>query len=501
MLFGAYTLFNSMPPSSPLFDTTQITKDDTGALKAGNPLAEPAVAIHAERESELMRSVYGHNLAYLDVQTYSSLTKGPVDQIDQDASSTWAKTLGEGIASQKTWMRDLQETMEGPLLGEGSIATQNSNQEWLWAGYSDSVQRVINMAAGGEAWQLPPTSTLAPTVAPVIPEYELRVFAQTQANHGNGFYQRFFSAVDPPSMVQSDGSVILPLTEAAHDRYRLYELTYGHTAFLTSNGPFASNSYVTKAGMVKEHYMLNELQRHYLTSPVDTIEYWHAGALRDFEQVLFATETVDTFRDPRIRLRFEDGLEVYLNHGPSSWTVAFDGTTYTLPEDGFVAGVPGSGLLAFSAAAPGTGGNRIDYCTAPERYTLFDGRGAVNSYGGLSSSNAHLTVVNHALNLTLTSDGAGNVQVQQGAPPALVGLELEPPALALSPADRTFVRVWARYANGAKRDVTKQVQWSSSNPSVFTINSGAALTTCGTGTATLTASFGGQSESTAVIVN
>src|SRR4029079_10061046 len=129
----------------------------------------------ANREANLVKTNYGINLAYLDIHTYGPPASAPDgDHIDQVAGSRWAKTVGQSIADQKQWMRDMTEDFDGPLLGEGSISTIGTNFEWLWAGYCDSVQRVINTGANGRAQLYPAGDPGAPTNWPVIPEFEMR---------------------------------------------------------------------------------------------------------------------------------------------------------------------------------------------------------------------------------------------------------------------------------------------------------------------------------------
>ena len=76
------------------------------------------------------------------------------------------------------------------------------------------------------------------------------------------------------------------------------------------------------------------------------------GTLRPFEEILFATETLDTFREAQIKITWANGLELYVNHATSAWTRTIQSITYTIPEDGFVAVQPSSGFVSFSAIAP-----------------------------------------------------------------------------------------------------------------------------------------------------
>ncbi len=57
-----------------------------------------------------------------------------------------------------------------------------------------------------------------------------------------------------------------------------------------------------------------------------------------------------------------------------------------------------------------------------------------------------------------------------------------------------------KFSNGTSQDITTQVTWNSSNTSVLTVNGGGLATPVSLGTATITASLGGLSESTTYVV-
>jgi hypothetical protein len=477
MQLGAYVQFAQMPPGATppsVYDPLHIARTETGAFKLslqnGAPLiATTASAIHADREMTLIKQDYGANLAYLDIQTYASPSRGADgDHVDQRASSPWARTLGKAIADQKAWMRGVQALVEGPLLGEGSIATQGSNLEWLWGGYCDSVQRVINTGAGKHANKIPAGDPKAITRWPVIPEFEWRVMNGLQANHGNGIYDRFFGPSDGPTMVDSNGNPKFPLTEAALDRYRIYEITYGHASFFMSNGPQAGSvsNMLELADMAKEYYLVNELQRRFYAVPVRAINYMHQGALKPFERVLYQTKTTDSFRDPRMQIVFQGGLVIYLNHSTSAWSVPGPAGSYTLPEDGWLAYAP-DGFVAFSGIAPGSGGSRIDYCYAPARWEMLDGRGAVSSFGGINTGSVkRFKAQNFVHNRSVQESSNGTLTTTQGVAPAVVKVELVGGPLVTSRGERKPLRAIASFANGAWRDVTMLVQWSTDDLTV-----------------------------------
>jgi hypothetical protein len=518
LLLAAYTTFSSMPPppNGPppdTYDTSHIARSNTGAMKlatqTGLPLvAESAMGQHARREASLLKGLYSANMGYLDVTTYSSPSKGADgDHTDQMSTTPWAKDLQQACNARRGWMQGMQETFQGPLLGEGSLATQGSNLEFLWPGACDSVQRVINTGSGKTANKMPAGDPQATTNWQVIPEFEYRVMAPKQANHGNGFGDRFFGPSDGPTMFDSAAlQPIFPFTEPALDRYRAYEMTYGHTSYFQTNGPLNGvGNVIYLADMLKEYYLCNALQSHYLGSPLDEIKYMYQGSLQTFEQVLFQTETTDTFRNAQLRLHFQDGLTVYVNHAAANWPVVIGSATYTIPEDGFFAYVPPlapNSFVAFSAIAPTTSGHRIDYCYAPGQWEMMDGRGQVSAYGNLSTGGyKYLAVKNFVYDRTLTEQGLnGLIQIANGTPPTLTSVEVQPSALTLAALERRGMKAIAHYSNGSFRIVTTLVSWTTGNPSIARINPGAALTALRPGQTTVGAgSFQGVAVTPATL--
>jgi len=508
-LLAVYTSFSTMPvtASSSVYNTGHIARTDTGQYKNSYQLGTPSLGttasgIHARREALSLKQNYGLNAAYLDIQTYATPSRGANgDHLDQTAGSPWAQTLHDAIVDEKTWMRDSTDIYQGPMFGESSIATFDSNAEWMWGGYCDSTQRVINAGGGLAASDQPLNDPHSPTLWPVIPEFELRVMSRLQASHGNGLYDRFFSRSDT-GMTYSTGQPIYPLSEAALDRYRLYELTYGHTSYFVTTGPYNLNGNMIRyADMLKEYYLVRALQTRYLESPVATIQYVYQGALWNFEHILFQTETTDTFRNPQMRITFENGLEMYLNHSTTNWVVTVGGVLYTIPEDGFVATQPTTSFVAFSAVPPTTGGHRIDYCFAPGEYEFFDGRNFVNAYGNIDTNNLRrVKVDNFVRGLSVKELGNATIEVTNGIAPSVTSIDIVG-STDIVPGDRKATRAIAHYNNGAFRDVTSLVDWSSSNSAVATINEGGALIGATAGqTAISTTNFQGVASTPLTVV-
>ena len=452
-------------------------------------LGTAAQAFHSEREHDLMASTYNVGATFIDSMLAGTPSLAPFgDYVDEVAGSPHGKTLAGAIRQQKGWVDRARELVGGPMLGEGSIANSVTNTEWLWAPYVDSVQRHINTGSGfPEASLIPANSPRAVTAWPVIPEFEVEVMRKLQANHGNGFYNRFFGPVDGPEFVMPNGRPVTPITKPMFDRYRAYEITYAHTPYIqNTSSSTRPDGVVLHPGLVGEYYFMVELSRRYFAADLSGIFYEHAGAMQTFEQIYAATGTTDSFIDPRIQLDYGT-LDIYINHGSSAWTRQVDGVTYEIPEDGWVAFDSTDDFLAFSARPAGVA-TRIDYVFAPGRYEAFDGRGLVNGFGGIVTGAPGdvglMQIRNFALNRTIhqanqfvNPDGSysPSIVTVQGPANPVTSVEINLREVSMDDGGWTGAQAIARFSNGAWRDVTTLVNWSSSDTTRATIDKSGAI--------------------------
>jgi hypothetical protein len=496
ILLGAYNAFNCLPATAPgsVQDLTQVVRDAAGNPKTyfgmGFPLlGVEASGLHAKAESAALAEL-GANAVYLDIQTYGSISKGPDGgHLDQTANSPWAKTHRQGYAAQKAWFEEMRKTLDGPLLGEGSIAQANANMEWLYYGYVDSVQRCVNTGGSMDGWEYPAGSPEAPTNWPIIPEYEWRVAAKNQVNHGNGFYHRFFGPSDGLTVVEGDGTPIYPLTQDALDLYHAFTITYGHAGFAITEGVHSgSQGYVTHASAAQTYFMTNALQSLYFNTPISKIEYRHNGIWKTFEEVIFATESLESFRNVAVRLSFQNGLKIYVNHNKNgNLAITENGVNYTLPKKtGWWAGL-GDWLVAFSAIPPGTNSKRIDYCRATGQYEYFNGRGAVSGYGGITTTDKRSKWRVTPMNLTVTEDAAGKLASVMDLPPGFAGIQILPGDVDLAIGERAGLKAVAKFSNGGLLDVTMLLKWESTKPGVVSVTDSGIVTAKAKGNAKIVA--------------
>lgn len=494
-LLGAYQAYNCLPPTAPaqVSNAAQLVKDSSGNTKPYLQLGFPLVGVEAAGQRALAEGQamvdLGMNAAYLDIHTYGSISKGPDgDHLDQSASSPWAKTNRVAFLSQKSWFDEMRTLTQGPLMGEGSIGTPNTNMEFLYYGVVDSVQRVINTGAGKQSIEFPAGSLSTPTLWPIIPEYEWRVAARHQVNHGNGFYDRFFHVGDGPAIVNpTTKKVITPLTQEARDLYQAMALAYGHAGFIMTNGTQTptAQGYLTHATAADTYFLTNALQPFLFISPTIAIHYYYQGAWRTFEQILFQAESINPFRQIPVAITLASGARVYVNNGPSSLTVTVEGLTYVLPpRTGWIANVPGW-VLAFSAIPPTTGGKRIDYVKAAGQYEYLNGRGNVTSYGSLSTPHKRLVYKVHTAGISVIENASGVLETTTSTPPTMATIFVLPTAAQLEVGDRSGVRAMAYYSNGSFRDVTTLYKWTTSNPQIAEVNNSGVVVARAVGNVTI----------------
>jgi uncharacterized protein YjdB len=127
-----------------------------------------------------------------------------------------------------------------------------------------------------------------------------------------------------------------------------------------------------------------------------------------------------------------------------------------------------------------------------------------------SSSNAAVAKVSHSGMVTAVAAGLATITATQGSisgetiltvtPLTLSSISVTNPNQSMPAGVTQQFRATGIYSEGTISDITTQVTWSSSNPSVATVNSSGLVTAVETGTATITATFGGISGNTVLKV-
>lgn len=89
------------------------------------------------------------------------------------------------IIAYKRLFLSTRQTFQGPVLGEGASGSPSYRYDSYYAGYVDSVQATLSYK--GEPYDPDYRGTEL-----IMPDYAQTVLRTKQANHGMGFYSRFF---------------------------------------------------------------------------------------------------------------------------------------------------------------------------------------------------------------------------------------------------------------------------------------------------------------------
>jgi PKD repeat protein len=134
---------------------------------------------------------------------------------------------------------------------------------------------------------------------------------------------------------------------------------------------------------LRAYYQITaDLQPQFATAGSVDVGYLSGASFVDLKQAII--DNVD-FSNPRLRILYDNGLEIYANHNDTDWVYSVAGVTFTIPKDGWVAYNSQTGYLNFSAQPAGYG-YRFDYVVYPGKYEMIDGRGASTSYGSITGT-------------------------------------------------------------------------------------------------------------------
>jgi hypothetical protein len=368
---GMYTYYHYYPEenkfgeANPLFNPNDATKNRDGTLKYQSPdtkqhwMAPDASLYYGQLVEQEIQDLYHINLAYED----STSGQTPhASLLSQYAPDGHVDNIRDGIIAYKYHFLQSKGIHSGPYLGEGTLVASNPGHvtfDTLHAGYVDALERHLGLPEGQNNNYF------------VIPDYELRVVKPHLVGLAFGFPQRFVSSS-------------YPIPEDKYDELLATVITYGHANYMTSNGIVGdSGDYITEGDEVRSHYMLSDsLQPLYLSSDVDQILYWNGSSYVDLSQAF--KDSMDLV-NPRIRITYQNGLVIYVNHSDTPWTVTAAGTSFLLEKNAWVASHPGTGLLEFSAIPSGYS-NRFDYVSYPNRFEMIDCRGNPTTYGTISAT-------------------------------------------------------------------------------------------------------------------
>ena len=388
---GAYRLGYNITeqtgvPGSPVYNT--------------RVMAPRRAPLQWEREAKVMVDDYGVNASYYDVMTITApdliatalgLNVGGV--ISQESKSPNDQTLKDAIASYKALFAAGSSRSGGPVVGEGSFGNFETRFDSFYAGYLDATYRTLSTIEQDGSG-----STFAEK-RPLMVDYELEVNHDRMFGFGMGQYARFF---DPSAGAQ------IPLPDPALEKLRAVQISYGHNGyFLTSSTQVAGTDFLTRAQRVKEYYTMQSLSAEWATAKVTDIAYRAPAGGAPW---LSLTEALNTpgfdFVRPVLRVRWNNGLEVFVNHSGQNITAL----GYQLPPYGWAAENPDTGYVNLSILEPTTG-TRVDIVRCAD-YELADGNGVAFDAGLAIGMTTELTVRNHIYGKTLAELADGSISVQ-----------------------------------------------------------------------------------------
>lgn len=269
----------------------------------------------AKTQSPEIHQRYGTNANYLDVHS----AVPPWFHVDHRAGEEGAGTFAQvRNAHQRLWQFE-RDTHGGPVFGEG-------NTHWFWSGMLDGVE-----AQFGSGWPANQGQT-----APLMVDFDLLRMHPLQANHGMGYYERWWK--------DATWSGIAPL--AVLDQYRMQEVAYGHTGFL------AGSTWNKLPLAWLEHHLVGPVSAAYAGDRPSRIEYrvnrqWVNGDLAAKEGEW-----------NQVRVTYSRGLVVTANSGNSKLNIG----DLVLPPNGWHA--QGRNLTAWTALR---NGQWADYSETPTR--------------------------------------------------------------------------------------------------------------------------------------
>ncbi len=466
-------------------------------------------------------------------------------EIDHTKGSTKGQSIGENILARAKLFSDGRTIMQGPLFSENAHWRSVQYESYM-AGLLDGVNRKIAIpwVSNGDPEGLPPHSNYF-----VLPDYELRhVQPKSAGFYGMGYEEQF----------KPKGAGLL--TESWADEWYSTIVTYGHSGHILFNGDETNTAYWTREATVKSYYLLSGLQSMYHLRPVEIIEYFpnpSGPGISLSELVKSNVGSMDCadLCAPRLHIRYRyggvsgqdssAGLDLWVNHAETDWTLPtyVAGLLLTLPSNGFVAYSDpvfhGTGLFAYTGYHPDTYDpgatppvkDRVEYVLVPGQYEMLDRRGKDQTFPSLASGSQPfpdsamlseaaatfsaaglgasaidnaLFVSNHVHGMRLYAYDSNIFDFQGTTPgdlsnPVVVGLEVSPmdsTALTIAAPERGLTAKVV-YDNGARRTVTSLATWSSSNPTVASVNVNGVVARriSAGGPITISASYGGFSGS------
>ncbi len=283
-----------------------------------------AIMKYAREQSPEIHKRYDTTAGYLDVHSCVPLWF----HVDQRAGEPDAGSLQSVWKTHRELWQFERDTHGGPETGEG-------NGHWPWSGWLDGVE-----AQFGTGW--PGSQGLT---APLLVDFNLLRVHPLQINHGQGYYERWYSHTTP----WGEG---VPL--AIFDQYRMQEIAFGHIGFL-------GHDYWRKPNIAwLEQHLVPPVSSRHATEKIRDIAYNIGGKWLDATEATkrgIAAKLAPMENFGRVRIVYENGLTIIAN----SVTNDFAADGWTLPQFGWIATNKN-----FSAGTVRRDGVTVDFVNSPD---------------------------------------------------------------------------------------------------------------------------------------
>lgn len=350
-LFGMYTYFVDLFPTSQYWDENHVALDSSGRLLRGWWYGGFAVKMNdasamAAQVCKLIKELYPVDFAYFDIGT----VVGPsAYNLDFEAGVPGAGMARADMLANADLAAEIHKDI-GPISSEGY-------HRWFYAGLSDIDYATLMHRSEDQ------------TPAQVMPlvDFDLLKIHPFELGAMMGFDpQMFVSDARWHELLKDDGKGLAPI---GFYQFVSASLAYGHMAAL-------GYDYVPPLSRIIQLYALMQgVQTQYLTQQAKTISY------SDGERFYPTSDALrrNIVRQGRVRVEYDNGLIVQVNYNPDNpWTVQAAGKSFNLPPYGWVIEKPDT-ILAYSALRDG---HRVDVVQCPH-YIYINSSGATFRDGDL----------------------------------------------------------------------------------------------------------------------
>ncbi|MGL6226911.1 MAG: hypothetical protein ACRC10_09860 [Thermoguttaceae bacterium] len=329
-VYGPYNNYTDYSPTNEYWNEDWVTRTSNGDWREAwarcyNP--KPSRVVEVEPKiTEIIQNKFHFNTAYCDVHTAVE----PWAYVDFDARVPGAGTFAATFYAYGELLLHQRKIWGGPVYSEG-------NNHWYYCGLVDGNY------AQDQAYKI--------SENPWLVDFDLLKIHPKCCNFGMGNLQMFYNQVPTATTVLEQDAIL--------DRFLAATLAFGHTGFLALERGFS--------GAIRSYFTVQQLHARYALQNIRKILY------ADSNGIFFPTSLAlgnDAFRENRLFLEYEDGLQLYVNgNAKNNWEILELRTV--LPPNGWVVVDPQQKITAFSRMIEE---HRVDYVDSP-RYIFADSRG------------------------------------------------------------------------------------------------------------------------------